>query len=196
MCVSLILPKMSICFLDYSSHFSAGLSEMLLWEQARSWSLQHAVPSFLTGRPFLFWHGYACPIYTKHACTCLVKVQSIYGNSRRVKVTRCPWSNVALTTFIYYLRHWRHCTLAQTCLTKVQSIYGTGGQRFAHDLPHQRKRWPQPFIIHVMTHTPDPAWPKSNLFMVTGGGWKMCDVCRCQTLKVARRRARACRTYF
>ena len=121
---NLLVVPICVCLLDYSSHFSAGLSEMPLWEQARSWSLQHAVPSFLTGRPFLFWHGYACPIYTKHACTCLVKVQSIYGNSRRVKVTRCPWSNVALTTFIYYLRHWRHCTLVRTCLIKVQSIYG------------------------------------------------------------------------
>ena len=169
---------------------------MPLWEWSQILEFTASCSFLLDRQAVPVWHGYACPIYTKHACTCLVKVQSIYGNSQRVKVTRCPWSNVALTTFIYYLRHWRHCTLAQTCLIKVQSIYGTGGQWFSCDLPHQRKRWPQPFIIHVMTHMPDPAWPKSNLFMVTGGRWKPCDVLWCCTSKVARRHARACRTYF
>ena len=103
---------------------------MLLWEQARSWILQHAVPSFLTGRPFLFSHGQTCPIYVKHARwiiyfarsksnlfmvifihnlrvytlahSCLIKVQSIYGNRRTMFLTRSSSSKEALTTFIYY----------------------------------------------------------------------------------------------
>ena len=99
-----------------------------------------------------------------------------------------------LSSIIYFIDVIAH--LPRPAWSKSNLFKETGGQWFSRDVPHQRKRWPQPFIIHVMTHTPDPAWPKSNLFMVTGGRWKTCDVLWCCASKVARRHARACRTYF
>ena len=115
---------------------------------------------------------FSCPNLPYLCETCPIKVQSIFS------------------------RHYVFAHLPIHAWSKSNLFLVIGGRCFSRDLPHQRKRWPQPFIIHVMTHTPDPAWPKSNLFMVTGGRWKPCDVLWCCTSKVARRHARACRTYF
>ena len=104
---------------------------------------------------------------------------SILGNRRKVNLTRCPSSNEALTTNIYYWCYYSH---ARSCLIYFRKQEEDESHATSFDVHHQRVRRVMPeLVVSIFRYGRKMKVMRPPLMFII----KECDV-----------HARACRIYF